>query len=138
MRWTTNKPGVFAPPPGVTFSTGLDNVGDNHTQGGFAVVFVNDSMSNFITTLQVNTNDIAGVQVSCSITGVTDTMTPQLAGKVNVHVHVSVAWYCTSMSRFFFFDVIQYYWYWSHLLAYVHVVKHTRIAFCCIYSVYCC
>ena len=80
MRWTTNKTGVFVPPIGATFIADFDNVGDSHTQGGFTVVLVNKTMNNFISTLQVNTSDVVGVQVSCSIGGVTDIITPQLAG----------------------------------------------------------
>ena len=93
MRWTTNKTGVFPPPTGVTLVADFDNVGDSHTQGGFTAVLVNKTMNNFISTLQVDSSDVNGVQVSCSIGGVTDIITPQLAGKVSVKVHVSVAWY---------------------------------------------
>ena len=80
VRWTTNKTGVFDPPTGVTFSADLDDVGTNRTEGGFTVVLVNKSMSNFTSSLQVNGSDVVGVQVSCSIGGVTDIITPQLAG----------------------------------------------------------
>ena len=56
-------------------------------------MLVNKTMSNFISTLQVDSSDVVGVQVSCSIGGVTDIIIPQLAGKVSIKVHVSVAWY---------------------------------------------
>ena len=90
VRWTTNKTGVFNPPTGASFSTALgDDVGASQTAGGFTIAFVNASMSNFISSLQVSGGDVTGVQVSCSIDGgVPDTITPQLAGKVNVHAHV--------------------------------------------------
>ena len=91
VRWTTDKTGVFVPPTGVTLVADFDNIGDSHTQGGFTVVLVNKTMSNFISTLQVDSSDVVGVQVSCSIGGVTDIITPQLAGKVSIKVHVSVA-----------------------------------------------
>ena len=83
VRWTTNKAGVFDPPTGVTFSPALgDNVGASQTAGGFTVVLVNTSISHFVSSLQVSGSDVAGVQVSCSIGGVTDTITPQLTGEL--------------------------------------------------------
>ena len=83
MRWTTDKAGVFVPPSGVALSPVLgDNVGANQTAGGFTVVLVNTSMSNFISSLQVSGSDVAGVQVSCLIDGITDTITPRLAGEL--------------------------------------------------------
>ena len=89
MRWTTNKTGVFEPPTGVTVSADFDNVGDSHTQGRFTVMLVNKTMSNFITTLQVNSSDVNGVQLSCLIGGVTDIITPQLAGDFKRYIILS-------------------------------------------------
>ena len=83
VRWTTNKTGVFVPPTGVSLVADFDNVGDSHTQGGFTVVLVNKTMNNFISTLQVDSSDVNGVQVSCSIGGVSDIITPQLAGELS-------------------------------------------------------
>ena len=85
-RWTTNKTGVFVPPTGVTLSADFDNVGDSHTQERFTVMLVNKTMSNFISTLQVDSSDVNGVQVSCLIGGETDTITPQLAGDFKKYI----------------------------------------------------
>ena len=86
MRWTTNKTGVFDDMGGVTFISGAAPVGSVNNQGGFNVTFVNDSMNNFTTTLQVKAMDVNGVHVDCTIgTGgsATSTTIPRIAGEIS-------------------------------------------------------
>ena len=70
---------------GTTFSSGADPVGATNNQGGFSATLVNNSMTNFTTTLQVNAMDVNGVQVDCTIGGVstTNTTIPRIAGEIS-------------------------------------------------------
>ena len=84
---------MFDSPDGTTFIIGLDVVNSNRSANGFLLTFLNDSVDNLTTILQVSATDVAGVQVSCFIGGVTYSTTPDLAGEIstlyNMFVHVS-------------------------------------------------
>ena len=81
VRWTTNKAGAFDSPDGATFISGLDVVNSTRSANGFLLTFLNNSVDNLTTILQVSATEVAGVQVSCLIGGVTYSTTPDLAGE---------------------------------------------------------
>ena len=94
VRWVTNKTGVFNDLVGATFVSSASPVGSINNQGGFNTTFVNDSVNNLTTTLQVNAVDVNGVRVDCSIgsaggSSITNTTIPRIAGKLTYSIHIA-------------------------------------------------